>query len=85
MNSLDMSKTKFTQLLQAKGYDTIAEFARDCGVKPQTVFVHVRNQHRPDINRMFLYASVLKVPIYKLLDIFYPDELKYNTDLCNII
>lgn len=81
MNSLDMSKTKFTQLLQAKGYTTIAEFARDCNVKPQTVFVHVRNQHRPDINRMFLYASVLEVPIDDILRIFYPHDMALNGDL----
>lgn len=83
MNSLDMSKTKFTQLLQVKGYDTIAEFARDCGVQPQTVFVHVRDQYKPDIRRMFLYADVLEVSIDSLLEIFYPEELRHNEAICN--
>lgn len=83
MNSLDMSKTKFTQLLQVKGYDTIADFARDCDVTPQTIFVHVRDQYKPDIKRMFLYADVLEVPIDSILEIFYSEELSHNEAICN--
>ncbi len=83
-HTYNMEKTEFTRMLAKKGYESIADFAHDCGLYPQSVFTQVRGQHRPTIDRMFMYADTLEVPVEDVIKLFYKDEWDCNRVVCNL-
>ena len=72
------TKSRFLNLIKEKGYTTIEEFAKDCEMKPQSVFTHIRGEYLPGVKKLFKYSEVLKVDITTMLKIFYPKEMKRN-------
>jgi transcriptional regulator with XRE-family HTH domain len=79
---IPLLSNRFKEYIKTKGYKSIADFARDCGLHPQSIFRHIRGEHTPDVKRLFLYADTLKVPITELLTVFYPDSMSLNAECC---
>lgn len=74
------SKSNLVELLKDKGYNSVEEFARDCGCTAQSIFNHIRGNFKPSVTRMIIYAHVLSVPLISIIELFYGDEIKEIND-----
>ena len=72
------SKSKFLDMISERGYNSVEEFAKDCKLGTQSVFLHIRGQYKPSLTKMFIYANTLKVPVDSIIKLFYPKERKKN-------
>ena len=66
----------FEKVMKDHGYDTVKDFAKACNMYPQAVFRHVRENIKPSVDCMFVYAKVLNVDFDCVLDIFYHEQLE---------
>lgn len=71
-------KEKFYQLIKDCGFKSMREFSRECGVMPGNIVSNVNGTYKLSIERAFIYADTLKVPITTILNIFYPEEMERN-------
>lgn len=73
-----MIKEQFYALIKACGYKSLREFARKCDIPVGNIHSNLTSRWRPSIERMFIYADNLNVPIDTILDIFYRNEMETN-------
>lgn len=73
-------KEKFYALIKACGFKSLREFARATGIEVGNVHSNAVGKFRPSIERMFVYANTLGVPIDTVLDIFYAEEMSRMPD-----
>ena len=72
-------KENFTQLLKDQGYVSLYEFC----LKNQMDYANMSKRlngtrQKIEISFMFKLATILRVPVEKIIEIFYPDEWKEN-------
>lgn len=69
-------KEQFYGLIKEKGFTGLRDFARASGILASNIYSNLDGTYDLSINRAFVFAKVLKVPIDTILTIFYPDEMK---------
>lgn len=73
---LDNGKNKRFQFFQDHGYKNVSAFAEAVHEDASNVHKLLRGEQIPKIPKLLVYAGVLDVDVMKLLEIFYPDEVK---------
>ena len=71
-----MIKEQFYTLIREKGFKSFREFCKAAGVGPGNAYTNLNGTFALSIDRAFVYAGVLKVPVDTILAIFYPEEMK---------
>ena len=71
----DVIKEQFYTLIRTSGFKSLREFARETGIPVGNIHSNVSGRWRPSIDRMFIYANTLGVPIDTILSIFYREEM----------
>lgn len=60
----------------SKGYKNIAQFADACGIHRSNVMKNLRGTEKPNIKRLFIYASTLKCDMDTILRLLYTEDMK---------
>jgi len=73
-------REEFYTLMKARGFKSFREFARATGIEVSNIHSNLTGQFTLSIQRAFIIADTLKVPIDNVLSIFYPEEMRSNQD-----
>ena len=73
-----MKRNEFIKLLHNNGFSSINRFAKACGMDAPNVYSNLSDRCSLGINRAFLYANTLGVPVDRILEIFLPDQMEAN-------
>ena len=73
-------KEEFYKLVKDKGYASFRAFCEDVNIAPGNLHSNLTGRFELSINRAFTLANKLEVPIDSILDIFYPDKMKENSN-----
>lgn len=73
---MKMQDRPFEVLIRDAGYESVAKFAEACNLYPQSIFHQVRGEHKPTVDRMFIYARALRKPFREVFEFFYDKELE---------
>ena len=71
-----MDKELFYDLIKSKGYSSFRAFCREVNIAPGNLHSNLTGRFELSLDRAFLIANTLKVPIDTILAIFYPEEMK---------
>ena len=74
-------KEQFYTLIKESGFESLRAFARATGILVGNIYSNIQGRWRPSIERMFIYADTLGVPVSTIIAIFYRDEMKRNEEL----
>ena len=70
------NNNKIIQFVLDKGYKNVSRFAEDVHEDASNVHKVLKGEQAPKIQKLLVYAAALDVDIVKLLELFYPDEVK---------
>lgn len=73
-------REEFYTLIKARGFKSFREFAKATGIEVSNIHSNLTGQFTLSIQRAFIIANTLKVPIDDILSIFYPEEMRENQD-----
>lgn len=71
-------KEQFYHLIKEKGYSSFRQFCNTVNIAPGNLHANLTGRFELSMDRAFILANTLEVPIYEILDIFYPDRMKEN-------
>lgn len=71
-------KEKFYELMKAQGFVSLRQFAKATGIQVGNVYSNLCGRWKLSIDRAFIYATTLGVPIDTILEIFYEEEMEEN-------
>lgn len=71
---MKMQNRPFEQLIDKAGYTSVAQFAEICGLFPQQIFKYIREENKPSVANMVVFANNLGMKFMELVEFFYPDE-----------
>ena len=71
-------KEQFYDLIKKKGYNSFRQFCVAANIAPGNLHANLTGRFDLSMDRAFILANTLEVPIYEILDIFYPDRMKEN-------
>lgn len=74
-------KEKFYELIAEAGFKGLRDFSRHCGISAGNIHSNLSGRYKLSIERAFIYADTLKVPIMDIIMLFYPEEVHKNNDL----
>lgn len=60
----------------SKGYKNIAQFADACGIHRANVIKNLHGVEKPNIKRLFIYASTLKCDMDTILRLLYTEDME---------
>ena len=72
------TKERFYDLIKKKGYGSFRQFCNVVNIAPGNLHSNLTGRFELSMDRAFILANTLEVPIYDILDIFYPDKMKEN-------
>lgn len=72
---MKMQNRPFEQLIEKAGYTSVAQFAEACYMYPQQVFKYIREENKPSVPVMVVFADNLGMKFMELVEFFYPDEM----------
>ena len=76
-------KEKFYKMIAEAGFTGLRDFSRHCGISAGNICTNLSGKYKVSIERAFIYANTLKVPIMDIIILFYPEEVYKNNDLAN--
>lgn len=76
--SAQRGKEQLDMLIKEAGYTSFRQFCKDAGIDQSNLYSNFDGTYNISIKRMFIIANKLRVPIMRILEIFYPDEVKEN-------
>lgn len=71
-------KRKFIELINSRGFDNIHQFAKACGIESCNVYTNLKGSTKLGMDRAYLYANTLGVPIQQVLEVLRPQDEKEN-------
>lgn len=71
-------REEFYALMKDCGFESFRQFAKETGVAVANIHSNLTGRYNLSIERAFIIADTLKVPITDILDMFYPDEMAEN-------
>ena len=71
-----MDREKRIQFIKDHGYKNVSVFADAVNEHPSNVHKILKGQQIPKIQKLFVYAAALDVDISKVLEMFYPEEMR---------
>lgn len=71
-------KEEFYNLMKSQGFVSLRQFARETGIPVGNVYSNLSGRWKLSIERAFIYATTLGVPIDDVLEIFYEKEMLEN-------
>ena len=71
-------KEKFYSLLDRRGFEGLRAFSRATGVGVGNIYSNIQGKHKLSLDRAFIFANTLGVPIDTILAIFYKDKMIDN-------
>jgi len=82
---MEERKEKFYDMIAEAGFKGLRDFSRACGIQAGNVYSNISGRYKLSIERAFIYANTLRVPIMDILLTFYPREVYENNDIasCN--
>lgn len=72
------TKEKFMELLEKRGFKNIHRFSKACGMESSNLYTNLREDFKISIDRAFIYANALGVPIQDVLEVFRGDDMDKN-------
>lgn len=78
LQEYNQKKDKFVKLLQSRGYKNIHRFAIACGVEGANVYSNLNGTFDLSMQRAFVYANKLGVPLMDVVNLFYPQWEEEN-------
>ena len=73
-----MIKEQFYTLIKEAGFKSLREFARATGIGVGNIYSNIQGKWRLSIDRAFIFANTLGVPIDTILAIFWREEMLEN-------
>ena len=73
-----MVKEEFYNLLKECGFKGLRHFARESGVRVGNIYSNISGRYKLSIERAFIFANTLGVPVDVVLGIFHADEMEKN-------
>ncbi len=77
----DPEVDSFKTLVFSKGFKNISAFARATGIDTANLNSNLSRGKQPSLDRLFLYANTLHIPLTDVLLLFFPTEMKKNTEI----
>ena len=74
-------REEFYTLMKERGFESFRKFARETGISAANIHSNLTGHYTLSIQRAFIMANVLGVPIDDILSMFYPDEMRENQDV----
>ena len=68
----------FYELIKSKGYKSFRDFCKAVNIAPGNLHTNVKGLFELSMDRAFLIANTLEVPIDTILDIFYAEKMREN-------
>ena len=72
---MKMQDRPFEQLIDKAGYTSVAQFAEACYMYPQQIFKYIREEIKPSVPTMIVFANNLGMKLIDLIEFFYHDEM----------
>lgn len=69
---------EFNGLLKENGYKSVLAFCKDAGIDRANLDKNIKGVFKLSLERAFIIARTLCVPIETVLWVFYPDEMIEN-------
>lgn len=73
---------EFNDLLKENGYKSVLAFCKDAGIDRANLDKNIKGVFKLSLDRAFIIADTLNLPIDTVLWIFYPDEMGKNIASC---
>lgn len=73
-------KEQFYTLIKAQGFESLRAFARETGIGVGNIYSNLQGRWKLSLDRAFIFANTLGVPIDTVLAIFYAEEMKQNEE-----
>lgn len=73
-----IDKELFYSIMHDAGFKSLREFSKACGIEAGNICNNLNGRYDISIERMFVLANTLRVPIDMILEVFYPRELAEN-------
>ena len=80
---MEERKEKFYGMIKEAGFKGLRDFSRACGIQAGNIHSNVVGRYKLSIERAFIFANTLKVPLMDVLLVFYPEEIYENNDIAN--
>lgn len=74
------NKEALETMVHSAGYKTIGQFCREVGINQTNLYSNLNGTWKMSLKRMFKVANTLRVPIDKIIAVFYPDEYWENVE-----
>lgn len=78
-----MKTNKAIDYIKNKGFKSITEFAKKCGIDTSNVRKNLLGIEKVNIKRLFIYADTLKCDMNEILELLYPEEMKRHNKIVN--
>lgn len=72
---MKMQDRPFEQLIEKAGYTSVAQFAEACYMYPQQVFKYIREENKPSVAVMVIFANNLGMKFMDIVRFFYPEAM----------
>lgn len=72
------TKEKFKTYLREHGYKSIKQLCSQCGLNPTFLYSNIRGKNGISVDKIFLIANTMKVPVDELLRVFYEEQYIEN-------
>ncbi len=74
------TKETFYKMIENAGFKGLRDFGRATGIQAGNILPNLKGRDL-SIQRLFIYANTLKVPVTDVLRVFYPEEMRVNRDI----
>ena len=75
-----IKKELFYGMMYDAGFKSLREFSKACGIEAGNICNNLNGRYDISIERMFVLAKTLRVPIDAILEVFYSEELEANKE-----
>ena len=75
------TKEKFVDLIKERGFTSINSFGKACGVDTPNIYTNMNGKFKLSVDRAFVYANTLGVPVSDVLEVFYSEKFKENEEI----
>ncbi len=74
------TKEQFYKMIEDAGFKGLRDFGRATGIQACNILPNLKGRDL-SMQRLFIYANTLKLPVTDILRVFYPEEMRVNTDI----
>ena len=74
-------KAKLEKMVKDAGFDSIFQFTKENNFDMANIYKNLNGTWKMSMKRMFELANALRVPVGRVIELFYPDEYEENMRL----